>query len=197
MGWDAAARHAAQTGIAVVFGGLGERVGDIGPAGRDFPEGVDRAGPDVGVGMVQEVQRSRYEQLLARPARVLLALIAGERVQGALQDLRVLVVQGGNEIDKGGFVSKVIKDRRAQSPDNRLRVMHPAPHRGDGRLARLPQEDLGSLAPFRVGELRDPPVEIGAGGKATHRSSTVRTRHLRIQRISRTRLRGSRWHAPV
>jgi hypothetical protein len=31
------------------------------------------------------------------------------------------------------------------------------------------------LAPFRVGKLRDPPIEVGAGGKATHRTSNVRT----------------------
>src|SRR5207245_1303996 len=47
--WDAVTRHAAQTGIALVFGHLGEHVGDIGPAVGDFPERVDRAGTDVGV----------------------------------------------------------------------------------------------------------------------------------------------------
>ena len=155
---------------------LGERLGDVGPTGRDLPERIERAGTNVGVGMVQQVQRSRHEQLLARPALVLLALIAGKSMQGALEDFRVPVVEAGDQIGKGGFIGQVIEDRRAQSPNNGLGVVHPAPHRRNCRLARSPQVDLGSLAPFRVGELRDPPIEVGAGRKATHWISNVGTR---------------------
>ena len=107
--WHALAGHTAQTGIGVVFGDLGERLSDIGPAGHDFPESVDRAGADIGVGVTQEFQRSRDEELLTRPALVLLALITRERVQGSLQNLRVLIVQGGDQIDKCGLVGQVIE----------------------------------------------------------------------------------------
>ena len=126
--------------------------------------------------MLQQLQRSRHEQLLARAALVLLAPITRERVQGTLQDSVVVIVQGGDQIDERGFIGQVIENRRAQSPDDWLRVVHPAPHRRDCRLPGLPQVDLGSLAPFGVGELRDPPIEVGGGGKATHRTSNVRTR---------------------
>jgi hypothetical protein len=168
----AVACHAAQSGLAIVLGHLGERVGDIGPAGDDLSQRVDRAGADVGVGMVEQLQSSRHEELLAGPAFALLAPVTCQRVQRTLQDLGIVVVQGGDQIGERGIVGEVIEEGRAQSPDDRLRVVHAAPYSGECRLAGLPQVELGSLAPFGVRELRDPAIEVGGGRKALHRVGT-------------------------
>ena len=169
------ARHVAQAGVTVVLCDSGERVGDIGPMADDLAKGVDGAGPDVGVAMVQQLERSWYEQLLTGPALVLLASIARQRVQRTLQHLRVVVVQGADQVDNRRFVGQMIEQRRAQAPDDRLRVVHAAPHRGHCLRPGLPQVDLGSLTPFRVGQLRDPSVEVGGRRKAMHRQLTVGT----------------------
>ena len=182
---QAVARHAAQAGIAVVSGGVGERVGDVRPAGDDLAEGVDRAGSDIGIVMMQQLQRSRHEQFLARPALGLLAAVTRQGVQRTLQDSGVLVIQGGDEVDERAFVGEVIEKRRTKAANHRVRVVHAAPHRRQSRLACFPQVDLGPSAPFRVGELRDPSVEVQGGRKPVHRRPTLGTHPA----PSRTRLR--------
>ena len=142
------ARHAAQAGIAVVAGDVSERVGDIGPAGHDLAEGIDRTGTDIRVVMVQQLECPRHEQLLAGTARVVLAAVTRQCVQRTLQDAGVLIIQGSDEVDERGFVGEMIEDGRTQSPDDRLRVVHAASHGGHGRLARLAQVDLRPSASF-------------------------------------------------
>ena len=60
----------------------------------------------------------------------------------------VLVIQGRDEVDERGFVGEMIEDRRTQTADDRLRVVHAASHGGHRRLARLAQVDLGPSAPL-------------------------------------------------
>ncbi len=141
-------RHAAQAGVPVVAGDVGKRVDDIRPSGHDLAEGVDRAGPDIGVVMVQQLECPRHEQLLAGTALVLLAAVTRQCVQRTLQDSGVVIIQGSDEVDESGFVGEMVEDRRTQTTDDRLRVVHAAPHGGQGWLTRLAQVDLGPSAPL-------------------------------------------------
>src|SRR5262245_63892308 len=78
---DATARHRPQPWVGVALAGVGKRGEDVGPTECDPSERVDGSSSHVGVSVAQELQRAWHEEIVGRPALVLLARVTGECVE--------------------------------------------------------------------------------------------------------------------
>jgi hypothetical protein len=171
---DAETHHVPKTGVGLVLTGVGERGGDLGSAFTDLSERVDRGGAHVGVRVMEELERTRHEQVVGRATVALLARIARKRVECARADGGILVVERGDEVGDGLLVEELVEECGADAPDDGLPVTETAAERryrgGPGRQ----QMALRLLPAVRDRELRDPAVEVVAAWYRTH-SATVRS----------------------
>ena len=126
----ATARHVPQTGVGVALAGVGERGENVGPTLCDLSERVDRGGAQICVGVAaKELQGAWHEQVVSRPAIVLLACVTGQRVECPRSDRRIVVVERGNEVGDGLLVDQLIEDGDTEPPDDGLRMPEPTADR--------------------------------------------------------------------
>ena len=143
----AKARHVPEVGVGVALAGGGERGEGVGAPWCDLSERVDRGGAQICVRVAaKELQSPRHEQIVTRPAIILLACVTRQRVECPGADRGIVVVERGNEVGDGLLVDELIKDGHTEAPDDGFRMPEPAAQRRQRGRSRSQKMPSGLLA---------------------------------------------------
>jgi hypothetical protein len=131
-------------------------------------ERVDGGSPHVGVGMMEELEGARHEELFSRTALALLASVTRQRMQREAQHADVFIIEGGDQVGQRVFVNQLVEDSGAHPPHHRLGMMKTGADGGHSSRTGRQQVPSGSLPATRDRQLLHPSVEVTAGRGRTH-----------------------------